>query len=86
VSGIAQIGAEQPEFEAALVDPMTDEIIVQQTVRAACGMGCWQPPGGGEFEIHFSIPAGADRDGLLLRLWEVAPDGSVIDFREYPLR
>lgn len=86
VSGIAQIGAEQPKFEAALVDPMTDEIIVQQTVRATCGMGCWQPPGGGEFEIHFSIPAGDDRDSLLLRLWEVQPDRSVIDFREYPLR
>jgi len=86
VSGIAQILALEPQFEAALVDRETDEIIVQQTVRPACGEGCWQPPGGGEFEIHFSIPAGADRDWLLLRLWEVAPDGSVIDFREYPLR
>jgi spore germination protein GerM len=86
VSGIAQIGALEPQFEAALVDPATDEIIVQQKVRPACGEGCWQPPGGGGFEIQFSIPAGADRDGLLLRLWEVAPDGSVIDFREYPLR
>lgn len=86
VSGIAQILAEQPEFEAALVDAATDEIIVQQTVRAACGMGCWQPPGGGEFEFTFSIPGGADRGGLLLRLWETAPDGSVINFREYPLR
>jgi germination protein M len=86
VSGIAQIFALEPRFEAALVDPATDEVIMQQTVRAACGEGCWQPPGGGEFEIQFSIPAGADRDGLLLRIWEVAPDGSVIDVREYPLR
>ena len=86
VSGIAQILALEPRFEAALVDRETDEIIVEQTVRPACGEGCWQPPGGGEFEIQFSIPAGADRDRLLLRLWEVAPDGSVIDFREYPLR
>jgi germination protein M len=86
VSGIAQIVALEPRFEAALVDRETDEVIVQQTVRPACGEGCWQPPGGGEFEIQFSIPAGADRDWLLLRLWEVAPDGSVIDFREYPLR
>jgi spore germination protein GerM len=86
LSGIAQILALEPQFEAALVDRETDQIIVQQTVRPACGEGCWQPPGGGEFEIQFSIPAGADRDGLLLRLWAVAPDGSVIDFREYPLR
>ena len=86
VSGIAQIFALEPQFEAAMLDPETDEIIVQQTVRPACGEGCWQPPGGGEFEIHFSMPAGADRDRLLLRLWEVAPDGSVIDVREYPLR
>jgi hypothetical protein len=86
VSGIAQILALEPQFEAALVDRETDEIIVQQTVRPACGEGCWQPPGGGEFEVSFSIPAGADRDWLLLRLWEVGPDGSVIDFREYPLR
>ena len=86
VSGIAQIFALEPQFEAALVDPETDEIIARQTVRPDCGEGCWQPPGGGEFEIHFSIPAGADRDALLLRLWEVAPDGSVIDVREYPLR
>jgi hypothetical protein len=86
VSGIAQILALEPQFEAGLVDRETDEIIVQQTVRPACDEGCWQPPGGGEFEIQFSIPAGADRDRLLLRLWEVAPDGSVIDFREYPLR
>jgi len=86
VSGIAQILALEPQFEAALVDPETDEIIVQQTVRPACAEGCWQPPGGGEFEIHFSIPAGVDRDGLLLRLWQVASDGSVTDSREYPLR
>jgi germination protein M len=85
VSGIAQILTMPPQFEAALVDPATDEIIAQQTVRPECGECSWAPPGGGEFEIQFAIPAGADRDRLLLRLWEVAPDGSLINFREYPL-
>jgi germination protein M len=85
VSGIAQMLAQQPTFQAALVDPTTDEIIVQQTVRAACDTGCWQPPGGGPFEFQLAVPGGVDRD-LLLRIWEVAPDGSVLDIREYPLR
>lgn len=46
VSGTAQILAEPPQFEAAIVDRTTDKIIAQQTVRAPCTAGgCWQPPG-----------------------------------------
>jgi germination protein M len=59
VSGIAQINAERPQFEAALVDRATDEIIAHQTVRAACDAGCWRPPGGGEFEIRFLTIGGS---------------------------
>jgi germination protein M len=89
VSGMAQIDqvdlAEPPEFHAALVDRSTDEIVVQQTVRATCELGCWQPPGGGPFEFQISIPAGANRGDLLLRVWSVSADGSPADFLQYPL-
>jgi spore germination protein GerM len=85
VSGMAQTFAVPPEFHAALVDRSTDEIVVQQTVRAPCELGCWQPPGGGPFEFQISIPAGANRGDLLLRVWSVSTDGSLADFLEYPL-
>jgi germination protein M len=84
VSGIAQIGAEDPQIEAALVDPATDEIIAQATVRPQC-TGCWLPPGGSPFELQLSVPSGADRE-MLLRISELGLDGSVLDMREYPLR
>ena len=83
VTGIAQIGSQPGQFEAALVDPDTDEIIVQQTLRAGC-IDCWLPPGGGPFEFQLGAPGGVDRH-LLLRTTVMAPDGSIIDFREYPL-
>lgn len=87
VSGIAQTFADPPQFEAAIVDRTTDEIIVQQTVRAPCGTrSCWQPPGGGPFQVRLSIPGGVDRTDLLLRVWEVAADGSQVHLLEYPLR
>jgi spore germination protein GerM len=87
VSGIAQIVAEPPQFQAAFVDRTTDKIIVQQTVRAPCDTGCWQPPGGGEFQFRLSIPQGAIRGNMLLRVWEIsARDGSHINVLDYPLR
>jgi hypothetical protein len=86
VSGTAQILADPPQFEAALVDRTTDEIIVQQTVIAPCITGgCWQPPGGGGFEFQMSIPEGTDRANVLLRVWEVSLDGSPINSLQYPL-
>jgi germination protein M len=86
VSGLVQIDADPPEFHAALVSRTTDEILVQETVRATCPTGCWQPPGGGEFEFRLAVPAGADRDDLLLRVWVVSEDGSEVDMLQYPLR
>lgn len=87
VSGIAQTMADPPQFEAAIVDRTTDEIIVQQTVRAPCGTrGCWHPPGGGEFQVRLSIPGGADRPDLVLRVWDVAAGDGHAHMLEYPLR
>jgi spore germination protein GerM len=85
VSGLVQTDAEPPEFHAALVNRTTDEILVQETVRATCPTGCWQPPGGGEFEFRLAVPAGADRDDLMLRVWEVSADGSEVGVLQYPL-
>ena len=86
VTGIAQILAEPAQFQAALVNRTTDGIILQQTVVAPCASGgCWQPPGGGEFEFQLAIPEGADRTDLLLRVWALEPDGGVTSFLQYPL-
>jgi germination protein M len=85
VSGLAQIAAEPPEFHAALVSRTTDEIVVKQTVRATCPTGCWQPPGGGPFQFEIAVPDGADRDDLMLRVWEIAADGSEVGMLQYPL-
>jgi sporulation and spore germination protein len=85
VSGLAQISGEAPEFQAALISRTTDEIIVQQTVRPTCPMGCWQPPGGGPFRLQLSVPDRADGDELMLRVWEVAADGSEVGMVQYPL-
>jgi spore germination protein GerM len=90
VFGLAQIAAEAPEFEppefhAALVSRTTDEIVVQQTVRATCPTGCWEPPGGGPFQFEIAVPDGADRDDLMLRVWEIAADGSEVGMLQYPL-
>lgn len=86
VSGLVQINAEPPEFHAALVSRATDEILVQETVRATCPTGCWQPPGGGAFEFRLAVPAGADGDDLMLRVWVVSADGSEVGVLQYPLR
>jgi germination protein M len=93
VSGLAQISAEPPEtsgappeFHAALVSRATDEIVVQQTVRPTCPTGCWEPPGGGPFRFQLSVPDAARVDDLMLRVWEVAPDGSEVGMIQYPLR
>ena len=60
VSGMVQTDVQPPQFEAALVDRTTDEIIVQQTVKATCDMGlCWQPPGGGGSSSGCQSPEGA---------------------------
>lgn len=86
VTGIAQILGEPAQFEAALVNRTTDEIILQQTVVAPCASGgCWQPPGGGEFEFQLAIPERADRTDLLLRVWVLEPDGGLTSFLQYPL-
>jgi germination protein M len=92
VSGRAQISSEPPEisgkppeFHAALVSRTTDEIVVQQTVRPTCPTGCWEPPGGGPFRFQLDVPAGAGVDDLMLRVWEVAPDGSQVGMVQYPL-
>jgi spore germination protein GerM len=86
VSGIAQIGGLSPEFHAALVSRTTDETIVEQTIRPTCPTGCWQPPGGGEFEFQMSVPGGADPDDLMLVVWSGAADGDQSDAVAYPLR
>jgi hypothetical protein len=87
VSGIAQILVDPAQFQAALVNRTTDAVIVQQTVVAPCASGgCWQPPGGSEFEFQVSIPEGTDRSDLMLRVWAVAElDGSLVSFLQYPL-
>jgi spore germination protein GerM len=85
VSGIAQIAGEPPEFHAALVSRTTDDIVVQRTVRPTCQPGCWQPPGGGPFEFQLPVPEGARADDLMLRVWEVADDGSEVGMIQYPL-
>jgi hypothetical protein len=85
VSGIAQIGGQSPEFQAALVSRTTDETVVQQTVRPTCPTGCWQPPGGGEFEFQMSVPAGADRTDLMLIVWEESTGGGQSGAWAYPL-
>jgi germination protein M len=85
VSGLAQISGESPEFHAALVSRTTDEIVVQQTIRPTCPSGCWQPPGGGPFSFQLSLD-GAEVDDLMLRVWEVAADGSEVGLVQYPLR
>ena len=92
VSGWAQISGEPPEisgelpeFHAALVSRTTDEIVVQRTVRPTCPTGCWEPPGGGPFRFQIDVPAGAGVDDLMLRVWEVAPDGSQVGMVQYPL-
>jgi germination protein M len=85
VSGLAQIDAEPPEFHAALVSRTTDEIVAQQAVRATCPTGCWQPPGGGPFQFEIAVPDGAYRDDLMLRIWEIAADGSEVGLMQYPL-
>jgi germination protein M len=86
VSGMAQIAIDPAQFEAALVDRATDEIIVQQTVRATCPAGCWQPPGGGAFQFQMSVPDEADGHDLLLAVWGVSADGGRFAFQQYPLR
>jgi germination protein M len=86
VSGIAQIGVEPPEFQAALVRRTTDEIVVQRTVRATCPTGCWQPPGGGPFRFQLAVPDSARDEDLMLRVWEVAADGSQVGMVQYPLQ
>lgn len=85
VSGLIQTDAEPPEFHAALVRRTTDEIVAQQTVRATCPVGCWQPPGGGTFQFEIAVPDGADRDDLMLRVWEVGADDSEVGMLQYPL-
>jgi germination protein M len=86
ISGIAQVSsAGPPHFEAVLAVRTTDEILAQQTVRADCDAGCWQPPGGGPFEFRMSVPGGPDRDDLLLMVWEVSEDGGQSNALAYPL-
>lgn len=82
VDGRAQIFGE--EFHAALVSRTTDQVIVQQTIRPTCQAGCWTPPGGGPFRFGMSVPD-ANRDDLMLRVWEVAADGSQVGMIQYPL-
>jgi germination protein M len=77
---------EPPEFHAALVSRTTDEMVVQQTVRPTCPEGCWEPPEGGPFRFQLSVPDRADGDDLMLRVWEVAADGSEVGMVQYPLR
>jgi germination protein M len=86
VSGIAQIDGEAPEFQAAIMSRTTGETLGQQTIRPTCPTGCWQPPGGGEFEFQMTVPGGADRDDLMLVVWSVAANGDQSDSVAYPLR
>jgi hypothetical protein len=87
VMGVAQVVTYPSRFEAALVDGSSGEILTQQTVRAACNADCWLPPGGGEFEFQITIPPGADRSALRLRVWAPAPDeGGIVHMLEFPIR
>jgi hypothetical protein len=86
VSGIAQLDGDSPEFRAALVSRTTDESLVQQTVRPTCPTGCWQPPGGGEFEFPIAVPGGEDQDDLMLVVWWGPANDDPSNAVSYPLR
>lgn len=86
VSGIAQIDGESPEFRVALVSRTTDESLVQQTIRPTCPAGCWQPPGGGEFEFKIAVPGGAYQDDLMLVVWWGPANDDSSNAVAYPLR
>ena len=86
VSGIAQVGGESPEFQAALVSRTTDETLIQQAVRPTCPTGCWQPPGGGGFDFQMAVPGGAEQDDLMLVVWAGPANGDQSNAVSYPLR
>ena len=86
VSGIAQIDGESPEFQAALVNRITDESLARQTVRPTCPAGCWQPPGGGAFEFEMAVPGGPDQDDLMLVVWWGPANDDPSNAVSYPLR
>jgi spore germination protein GerM len=74
----------EAQFMAALVrwTPEGDRILVQRSVMATCGTGCW-----GDFQVRFSVPSSARGGELHLRVWEPsAQDGRPVNVVEYPLR
>jgi spore germination protein GerM len=83
VSGKANVF--EAQFMAALVawSPEGDRILVQRSVMATCGTGCW-----GDFETTLTAPTSlASNTELHLRVWEPsARDGSPTNVLEYPLR
>ena len=84
VAGRAQIFESQ--FQVALIDAATGEILVQQAILDCGGADC-TPPGGSEFSAELNVPDDAAALDLHLRAWVPSVGGgtppTVI---EYPLR
>ena len=71
----------EAQFMAALVDGASGRILVQRSVMATCGTGCW-----GDFRVQFAVASSWRQGDLRLRVWEPsARDGSPTNVREYPL-
>jgi hypothetical protein len=73
------------DLRIALVDGMTDGILAERTIRAACDP-CIAPDAWGAFETDLSIPTGSRPSDLRLRIWEPAHSaGGTATAVDYPL-
>jgi len=73
------------DLRIALVDGMTDGILAERTIRAACDP-CIAPDAWGAFETDLSIPTGPRPSELRLRIWEPAYSaGGTATAVDYPL-
>jgi hypothetical protein len=73
------------DLRIALVDGMTDGILAEHTIRAACDP-CIAPDAWGAFETDLSIPTGPRPSDLRLRIWEPAYSaGGTATAVDYPL-
>ena len=75
------------QFQAALVDRDTGEILVERTVLADCAAGGCTDAGGGLFASELAVPDAAGDRRIDVRVWEPSPrDGTPTNVVEYPLR
>ncbi len=85
IGGRAQVF--EGQFQAALVDAATGQILTQQTILADCGETGCTLPGGGAFSGSLSVPPAARGRDINVRVWEPsARDGQALNVVEYPLR